>query len=31
MLPFSYVDVRRRRSDKLRQRHPGSEEDADGD
>jgi hypothetical protein len=31
MLQFSYVDVRRRRSDKLRQRHPGSEEDADGD
>jgi hypothetical protein len=31
MLQFSYVDVRRRRSDRLRQRHPGSEEDADGD
>jgi len=26
MLQFSYVDVRRRRSDDLRQRHPGSEE-----
>lgn len=28
MLQFSYVDVRRRRSDRLRQRHPGSEQDA---
>jgi hypothetical protein len=25
MLQFSYVDVRRRRSDRLRQRHPGCE------
>jgi hypothetical protein len=31
MLQFSYVYVRRRRSDNLRQRHPGSEQDADGD